>query len=105
MRQYQQADVFVLPTLSDGFGITQLEAMAHGLPVVATENCGEVVTDGIDGLVVESRNSSALAAALETLASNRERLQEMAASAVMKSKQFTLERLTKDLRELCPVIA
>jgi len=33
---YRQSDVFVLPTISDGFALTQLEAMAHGLPVIAT---------------------------------------------------------------------
>jgi len=42
-REYLVADAFVLPTLSDGFAITQLEAMAHGLPVIVTPNCGAVV--------------------------------------------------------------
>ena len=56
---YEQADVFVLPTLSDGFAITQLEAMAHGLPVVTTPCCGEVVSDGVDGFVVSARDAGA----------------------------------------------
>jgi len=43
---YRKADVFVLPTLSDGFAITQLEAMAYGLPVITTPHCGKVVTEG-----------------------------------------------------------
>jgi len=49
---YRSADLFVLPTLSDGFALTQLEAMTHGLPVIATPNCAEVVSDGVDGLIV-----------------------------------------------------
>src|SRR5690606_21335816 len=61
---YRQADVFVLPTLSDGFAITQIEAMAHGLPVVTTPCCGEVVTDGVDGFIIPPRDSQALAKAL-----------------------------------------
>jgi hypothetical protein len=46
---YRNADVFVLPTLSDGFAITQIEAMAHGLPVIATGNCGQVVRHDLEG--------------------------------------------------------
>ena len=41
---YRDADVFILPTFSDGFAITQLEAQAWKLPVISTPYCGEVVT-------------------------------------------------------------
>lgn len=63
-RLYQSADVFVLPTLSDGFAITQVEALAHGLPVIATPNCGDVVEDGRTGFLVPARDATALAAAI-----------------------------------------
>jgi glycosyltransferase involved in cell wall biosynthesis len=36
----------ILPTLSDGFALTQLEALAYGCPVIASQFCGEVVTPG-----------------------------------------------------------
>ena len=78
---YREADVFVLPTISDGFAITQIEAMAHGLPVVTTPNCGEVVRDGIDGFVVPARDAAALTKALETLADDPERLEAMREAA------------------------
>src|SRR5690606_31583694 len=58
---YRWADVFVLPTLSDGFAITQLEAMSHGLSVIATPNCGDVVGHEEDGLIVPIRDAEALA--------------------------------------------
>ena len=58
---YRQAHLFVLPTLSDGFAVTQLEAMAHGLPVITTPNCGDVVHEGMDGFIVPVRDSQALA--------------------------------------------
>lgn len=61
---YQQCDVFVLPTLSDGFAITQLEALAHGLPVIVTPNCGRVVEDGLTGFVIPPRDPRALAEAI-----------------------------------------
>lgn len=88
---YLQADVFILPTLSDGFAITQLEAMAHGLPVITTPNCGAVVTDGIDGCIVPIRNPQAIADALLQLANDRDKLYAMSEAAKTKSRQFTLD--------------
>jgi glycosyltransferase involved in cell wall biosynthesis len=49
---YREADVFILPTLSDGYALTQLEALAYGLPVIASRCCGEAVKHGINGLVL-----------------------------------------------------
>jgi glycosyltransferase involved in cell wall biosynthesis len=97
---YRRADVFVLPTLSDGFGITQLEAMAHGLPVITTPNCGEVVTDGVDGYVVPCADASALASAISHLDKDRRLLRDMSADALLKSRQFSLERLAQCLERL-----
>ena len=87
---YLQGHVFVLPTLSDGFAVTQLEAMAHGLPVVTTPNCGRVVTDGVDGLVVPVRDSAALAKALADLNADRQRTAGMAQNAWKTSKRFSV---------------
>jgi len=66
-RLYQSADVFVLPSLSDGFGMVLFEAMATGLPVIATTSCGAPVRDGLDGYVVASRDASAIAERLKSL--------------------------------------
>src|SRR5262249_11469196 len=72
--EYFAADIFVLPTLSDGFAITQIEAMAHGLPVITTPNCGAVVDHGRDGLIVPAGDAEALAAALAALDDDRGRV-------------------------------
>ena len=58
------------------FAITQIEAMSHGLPVITTPNCGEVVSDRIDGNIVPIRDAKALAAAIEAYASDRSKLIE-----------------------------
>lgn len=94
---YAQCDLFVLPTISDGFAITQLEAMAHGLPVIATPNCGQVVTPGVDGEIVPIRDGAALAEAILKFDKDRERLHAMSQAALEKSRQFSLETLAFNL--------
>jgi glycosyltransferase involved in cell wall biosynthesis len=97
---YKRADVFVLPTISDGFALTQLEAMAHGLPVITTPNCGRVVTEGLDGFIVPPRNAAALADRLRTLLEDPERLQAMREAAQLAVGKFNLDHLDKNLRDL-----
>ena len=97
---YRSADLFVLPTLSDGFALTQLEAMAHGLPVITTPNCGEVVTDGVDGLIVAASDANALAEAFQFLIQDPEKLQAMSAATASKLKQFSLSKLEENLDAL-----
>lgn len=97
---YRNADVFVLPTLSDGFAITQLEAMANGLPVIATPNCGAVVTDGVDGFVVPPRDSKALSRAICRYLEEPACLANQHRAALVKSKQFSLPRIGSALLRL-----
>jgi glycosyltransferase involved in cell wall biosynthesis len=94
---YAAADVFVLPTLSDGFAITQIEAMCHGLPVIATPNCGEVVTDGRDGFVVPIRDPVSLADRIQRLCRDRRLLRDMSGAALEKSGKFTLAHYIPNL--------
>ena len=102
---YRASHVFVLPTLSDGFAITQLEAMAHGLPVVTTPNCGKVVNDGMDGFIVPPRDARALAEALARLQSDPDLLRTMSANALrtvtgfdLPSNATMIHRLTQERR-------
>ena len=94
---YRAADVFVLPTISDGFAITQLEAMAHGVPVIATPHCGEVVNDGEDGFIIPPFSGQALAAAILDLDRDPERAAEMSRRAVAKSRRFSIAHLGQSL--------
>jgi glycosyltransferase involved in cell wall biosynthesis len=97
---YRKADLFVLPTISDGFAITQLEAMSHGVPVITTPCCGEVVSNGVDGFIVPSRDAEALAKTFLRYLSEPSLLKEQQKAALVKAKQFTLERLAENLCSL-----
>jgi glycosyltransferase involved in cell wall biosynthesis len=66
---YGRCDAFVLPSVDDGFGMALFEAMAHGVPCVATKNCGssELLVSGTDGLVIEPFSAEQLAEAILSL--------------------------------------
>lgn len=78
---YRESDVFLFPTLSDGFGLTQLEALGHGLPVVASRHCGQVVEDRVSGLILPEVTSHAIADAVLTLVRDRNLLTQLRAGA------------------------
>lgn len=67
----REMDLFVLPSLSEGLPMVILEAMAAGVPVVATDVGGisEAIRPGVDGLLVPAQDHVALAKAIQTLAS------------------------------------
>ncbi len=96
-RWYRQADLFVLPTHSDGFALTQLEAMAYGLPVVATPRCGAVVEPGRSGWIVEAGSPEQLADAIRDAIRDPARLAEMSAAALRRVEDFSIERLGQNL--------
>jgi len=94
-RLLQAMDVFVLPSVAEGMSNTLLEAMASGLPIVATRVGGspEVVADGINGLLVESL-PEALAAAIERYVNEPPvRSQHGIASRRRAAEVFSLERM------------
>ena len=90
---YQANDVFLFPTLSDGFGMTQLEAMSHGLPVIATDRCGSVVQHGVSGLLVPPADTRSIVEALAMLKSDPNRLEALSNAALARSQEFTSERI------------
>lgn len=96
---YRQADLFIFPTFSDGFGLTQLEAQAWRLPIVASKFCGDVVRNGKNGILLPEVSGEAIAKVLLDLAHNPDRLREMAAQSGVDEK-FSLSSLASSLLNL-----
>jgi len=96
---YRNADLFILPTLSDGFAITQLEAQAHGLPVLASKNCGKVVENGVNGSILDEPSAACIAHAVRDCIANPDRLEKLASASGVRDK-FTIEALANQLQRL-----
>jgi len=87
---YASASVYVLPSLAEGFPLTQMEAMAMGLPVIVSENTSayDVVTDGENGYVVPIRDADAIAERLRLLHAAPDLRARMGAAARLRAEQF-----------------
>lgn len=94
-----EAHCFVLPSILEGFGQVILEAMAAGIPVIATENTAaiDIIENEKEGFVVPIRDSIAISNSLELLQNNFSLTESMGINAHIKAKIYTWERFRKDL--------
>lgn len=93
VREMQQAHVLVLPSVFEGFGLVIAEAMATGMPVIAsTHSAGpEIIREGVDGYVLAPDDVEGLADRLEQLRSDRQRSVEMGVQAAQRAQDFSWE--------------
>ncbi len=103
---YDRADVFVLPSINrtESFGITQLEAMSRGTPVVCTEvgtGTTEINRNGETGLVVPPGDAEALAGAINRILSDDALANRLSQGAIERYRtHFSEETMCRNLREL-----
>ena len=96
---YRAADVFVFPTRREAFGMALVEAMASGLPCIASRLPGvtdDIVTDGESGLLVEPHDANALAAALARVLTDRACASRLGrAGRLAVDPRFAIERTAR----------
>lgn len=92
---YQQADVFLFPTHSDGFGLTQLEAQAWKLPIIASQFCGAVVKEQNNGLILPQITGKAIAETLIFCLQNSQQLAKFSSNSTQVLSDFTLSKLAQ----------
>jgi glycosyltransferase involved in cell wall biosynthesis len=97
--ELRAADLFVLPSLAEGFGHAIIEALASGLPVLTTAStCApDVFVDGQHGFIVPIRNSKALVERIAWGREHRPELYQMGLAAAAHVRQFTWERFRKGI--------
>jgi glycosyltransferase involved in cell wall biosynthesis len=90
---YRRAHVFVLPSLEEGMARALLEAMAAGLPVIATQETGitDIMLDQEDGWLVPSCDAAALASVMQEAISNPKTVEARGRSAAKRAEPYTWE--------------
>ncbi len=91
---YREADLFVFPSVAEGFGQVLLESLACGLPVLSTTSTAapDLIEDGVQGFLVEPGRADLLAERIAWACSHPEALLAMRAAARARAEQFTWGR-------------
>ena len=98
---YKAADLFVLPTREDIWGLVINEALAYGLPTITTERCVaglELIENGVNGYVVPVEDAAALAEKMDAVLSAD--LYQMGMASLRKIRPYTLENMAKTHAEI-----
>ena len=96
LEYYKAADLFVLPTLYDTWGLVNLEAMSMGVPVISTTTCVSAITlieDEKNGYVVPPANANALKEKIEILYNDEEKRLRMGECALQRMQHYSIERM------------
>lgn len=94
---YQLAEVFVFPSLYEGFGLPPLEAMACGAPVISSNSSSlpEVVGDA--GILIDPTDTAALSSALRHVLSDAERRQDLRLRGLVQAQKFSWRKVVDEL--------
>lgn len=99
---YSKISFYIQPSVVEGFGITPLEAMAFGRPVIVAEGAGmcELVTDGKDGFVVPIQSASAIKNRIEYFYDNPDEIRRMGREARKTAEKYTWDIIKQKYNEI-----
>ncbi len=102
-KEYAWGDVFLFPTIEDGFAVVLTQAQAAGLPVLTTTNCAgpDILEQGKTGWVVPIRRPDIIQERLTFILDRREKLAEMAEVAYRKPNLRTWSEVARDFEAFC----
>ncbi len=94
---FQKADIFVLPTLSEGFPRSVLDAMSYGLPGIVTPIASEPIVHGENGLIVPYCDSESIAHWLRKLYKDREMCKRLGSEAGKVARKYSWEGFSNNI--------
>jgi glycosyltransferase involved in cell wall biosynthesis len=100
---YHDSDIFVFPTIQDGYAAVLAQAKASGLPIIATTNCAgpDLITPDEDGWVVPIRSPQAIIERLRLADANRDRLAEMSQRVYETFRPRDWAEVAEDFEKVC----
>ena len=104
---YAFADVFILPSLSEQWGLTVNEAMASGLPVMVSKNCGcraDLVGHGVNGYVFDPVNISEVVYHLEMIIGDSKLRKEMSIASALRVRDWSPQHFAENLKRLSDLV-
>ena len=95
----QESDVFVFPSICEGFGLVLIQAMATGMPLITTYNTSgpDFIEEGKDGFLIEAQDVETIKNKVRYFLQNPEEVKRMGQNAILKSKDFTWERFSSEI--------
>lgn len=89
----QKSDIFIFPSHFEGFGLVLLEALATGLPIIASTNTAapDIIENGQEGFIIDPNHENELQEKMQYFIDNPEIIPEMSKKARIKAEQFTWE--------------
>lgn len=92
---YNQVSVYIQPSVTEGFGIEIIEAMAHGRPVIATTGTSgpDVITDGVEGFIVPPRDPKAILEKMMFFRDNPGKIADMGLKAKERAREYSWEKI------------
>lgn len=98
---YKKADIFVLPSLSEGMSLVGLEAMACGIPVLCSKNCGvnDLVTEGYNGWLLSEISSSHIENRLNYILKHTCEISKMGKNARLVAEKHTWDQYTINMQK------
>lgn len=100
---YDKSCLYIMTSHSESFGLVMLEAMSHGLPVVAfssAEGARDLIQDGYNGYLINNRNEFEMADKIIELLNNPDKLEKMGTNAYTLAKKYTKEVVVKTWEQL-----
>lgn len=97
-KYFLSADLFVLPTREDIWGLVINESLAYGLPVITTNKCIagiELIKNGVNGFIVNSEDINGIAKKINDLLTDKNKLLEMSSNCIDLIQEYTIEEMAK----------